>query len=206
MGKVIAETKEPFERIKVEKPDLEQMWETFIKIPDLFQMWLAFEKNPTEDKIAKINNCVCNMIRFKIYPLISLLRNNGVIDWYCFLIHDRNYGVPTSEDDNNLYFHIRFEVKKDVNLNQFLISLPNYCVMTRRISPRMVESINGIDKALLKNEEIEEAWRIIGEQSEWLLNMLNTHKEDVDIPFKQVAQFLHYYFNMTFNITPQAVW
>jgi len=49
----------------------------------------------------------------------------------------------------------------------------------------------------LKNQKIEEAWRIMGEQSEWLLNMLNNHKVDVEIPIGQVEQFLHFYSNMT---------
>ncbi|MDH5690662.1 MAG: hypothetical protein OEY81_04475 [Candidatus Bathyarchaeota archaeon] len=49
----------------------------------------------------------------------------------------------------------------------------------------------------MKNEEIEEAWRIIGEQSEWLLGMLDIYKEELDIPPQQIKQFFHYYFNMT---------
>lgn len=53
------------------------------------------------------------------------------------------------------------------------------------------------DKSLLKHEEIEEVWRIIGEQSEWLLSMLDAYKENVKIPLQHVGQFLHYYFNMT---------
>ena len=69
--------------------------------------------------------------------------------------------------------------------------------MTRKIRRKSIESIAGIDKSLLKNEEIEEAWRMIGKQSEWFLEMLNIHKEDVDIPPQQIAQFLHFYVNMT---------
>jgi len=84
----------------------------------------------------------------------------------------------------------------DVDPNEFLGSLPNYCVMTRHIERRL-ESIAGINKSLIKNEEIEEAWRIIGEQSKWLLEMLSIHKEDVDMPPQQIAQFLYFYANMT---------
>ena len=47
------------------------------------------------------------------------------------------------------------------------------------------------------DEEIEEAWRIIGEQSAWVLEMLNIHKNNIEITASQVGQFLHYYFNMT---------
>lgn len=164
----------------MQKPNLDEMWETFIKIP-------------SED--ARVNlSAIYNMIRFKVYPIISGLMDNGTIYWYHFLIHDRHSGVPTSEDDNSPYFHIRFAVKKDVETNELPNSLPNYCVMTRK--RRRIETISGIDKSLLKNQEIEEAWRIIGEQSEWLINMLNIYKEEIDIPPQQVAQFLHYYSNM----------
>lgn len=49
----------------------------------------------------------------------------------------------------------------------------------------------------MKNEEIKEAWRIIGEQPEWILNMLNIHKDDVETPPEPIRQFFHYFFDMT---------
>ena len=171
------------EKMEMQKPDLNQMWETFIKIP-------------AEDNRVGFN-LLYSCIRSRIYPMISRLKDDGMIDWYCFLTHDRKSGVPTSEDDDNPYFHVRLTLKKKVDPNEFLNSLPNYCVMTRKIRRERVESIVGIDKSLLRNEEIEEAWRIIGEQTEWLLEMLNIHKEDVNIPPQQIAQFLHFYANMT---------
>ena len=165
----------------MQKPDLDQMRETFIRIP-------------TENKRIRFS-ILYNNIRSKIYPMITRLIDNGMIRWYCFLIHDRNSGVPTSEDDNNPYFHIRFALERRVDAQEFLGSLPDYCVMTRRIERRL-ESIRGIDKSIIKGEEIEEAWRIIGEQSEWFLDLLNIHKENIDVPPQQIAQFLHFYANM----------
>ena len=186
-GKVIAEPEELTERVvKMEKPDMNQMWETFIKIG-----------LSSETSFGRI----INMIRLKIHPMIGDLKQKKIINWYHFLIHNRKSGVPTTEDDDNLYFHIRFTLDKDIevkdeeDVDSFL---PNYCVMTQKRRPRRIERISGIDKSLLKNEEIEEAWRIIGEQSEWLLNMLNIRKEDVEMNKypQQIAQFLHYFFNM----------
>ena len=167
----------------MEKPDLNQMWETFIEIP-------------AEDNRTRLT-ILYNMIRSQIYPMISRLRDRGIVNWYCFLIHDRHSGVPTSEDDDNPYFHIRVALKKSASPDEFLNSLPNYCVMTRKIRRNRVESIVGINKSVIKNEEIEEAWRIIGEQSDWLLEMLNIHKDNIDILPQQIAQFLHFYANMT---------
>jgi hypothetical protein len=155
------------------------MWETFIKIP-------------AEGNTIHLHD-VYNTIRTKIYPLIVSLIDDGILNWYCFLIHNRHSGVPTPENDDNPYFHIRLELGKNVNPADFL---PSYCVMTRKIRREQVESIDGVDKSLLKNEAIGEAWRIIGRQSEWLLDLFNIHKEDADIPPEQIGQFLHFYANM----------
>jgi len=167
----------------MEKPDLNRMWETFIKIR-------------TEDSTLRFFSLLYNDIRTKIYPMISRLKDNDLINWYCLLIHDRGSGVPTSADDMNAYFHIRFALKKDANPDKFVASLPEYCNMTRRIEGGH-QFITGIDKSIIKNEDITEAWRIIGEQSEWFLEMLNIHKENSTVPPQQVAQFLHFFANMT---------
>ena len=169
--------------MEMQQPDLNKMWETFVRIgiPDYAS------PKPFLDFFNLIQ-----IIRSKIYPMISRLQNDGVINWYCFLVHDRKSGVPTTEDDYNCYFHIRVSLRNDVEP-----SFPNYCVMTRKIKREWVESISGIDKSLLKNEEIEEAWRIIGEQSEWLLGLLNIYKDELDIPPQQIKQFFHYFFNIT---------
>jgi hypothetical protein len=166
----------------MEKPDLDKMWETFIKL--------------TWDDI--LNGKHIDVIRKKVQPVIFGLKNEGLIRWYSFLIHDRRSGVPTTEDDNNPYFHLRFESEED-NPKDFL---PNYCVLTRKIDMECVKDISigkGIlfDKSLLKDEGIEEVWRIIGEQSEWLLSMLGIFKDDINIPLPYVGQFLHYFSDMT---------
>ena len=168
----------------MQKPNLNRTWETFIKIG-----------LPNEVPLAKFYH----MIRTNVYPTISDLKQKGIIDWYCFLVHDRKSGVPTTEDDDNLYFHIRFSLKKEINSKDFL---PKYCVMTRKVKLEWVTDISitkteVMDKSLFKNGEIEEAWRIIGEQSEWLFSLLDIYKEDVKITRKQILPFLHYYANMT---------
>lgn len=171
----------------MQKPDLDRMWETFIKIPR--------ENN-------QINfDSIFDTIRFKIYPIIKSLRKEGIIDWYCFLIHDKKSGVPTTQDDDNAYFHIRVSFKKN-NGFDFPKLLPDYCVMTRKIERSWVQEIGmdertKFDPSLLKTEQIEDAWRIIGEQSEWLVSMLDIFKENVKIPLQYIGQFIHYYFNMT---------
>jgi len=183
MWKSLAETKD----FVMEKPNLNRMWETFIKIP-------------SENGQIRFND-LFDIIRFKISPVIQRLRNEQIIDWYCFLIHDRNSGVPTSQDDASPYFHIRIALKENIK-SDFPKSLEDYCVMTRKADRKLVEQISltretTFDTSVFRNEGIEEVWRIIGEQSEWLLNMLNSYKEDVAVPPLHIAEFLHYYSNMT---------
>jgi len=154
----------------MQRPDLDRMWETFVRV------------RPDEKPI--------NIIRFRMRPLISRLRDEGVIGWYHFLVHPRPSELPPIEGDTNLCFHIRFEFKGTDPSKV----LPDYCVVTRKIG--RIENIAGIDRSLLKDEQIEEAWKVIGEQSEWVINMLDIHKEDVDVPLNQIMQFLHYFYNM----------
>lgn len=155
----------------MEKPNLEQMWHTYVKIGSP----ISFKK-------------IQDTIRFKIYPMISRLKSDGIINWYHFLIH------PNPKDRFNKYFHIRFSVIKDIDRVDDL-QLPEYCASTKKIDP--IQTISGINKDLLKNEEIEEAWRLIGEQSEWIMNMINIHKENIGwIPIEQFIQFMHFFMNM----------
>ena len=158
----------------MEKPDLDKMWETWIRL------------GPLTGLTAKL---IQDAIRDKIYPTVSRLKNEGKIKWYHFLLH------PCPRNPNNGCFHIRFSVREDVKTVEDL-NLLEYCVWTKKVDPPL-RNISGINKALLKNEEIEEAWRIIGEQSEWIINLINIHKEGSGwIPVDQFVQFMHFFTNM----------
>jgi len=166
----------------LKSPNLDRIWETFIKIPS--------QRTP-QGRIINLK-VLYDVVRFKIYPLTTQLK------WYCFLVHNRESGVPTTEYDNNFYYHIRFELDNE----EFLESLPKYCVMTREASYDDVRRISirkGVffDTSKLKNEKIEEVWRIIGEQSEWFIGTLNTFKENQSVPPALVSPFFHYFANMT---------
>jgi hypothetical protein len=168
----------------MDKPDLNRLWETFIRFS-----W---------DDLSSGRHI--GLMREKVAHAISILKAKGGMSWYCFFIHDKNSGVPTSVDDDYLYFHIRFELKKHVSP---LDILPIYCILTRKVEPEWVKAIpidnkgTEFDMSLLKDESIEEEWRLIGEQSEWLLNLLNAFKENVNIPASYIERFLNYYTDMT---------
>lgn len=166
----------------MQKPDLSNMWEFFIKIPTLTDRSLLYDT-----------------IRLRVRPILLQLRDKGIIEWFSFLVHDRESGVPTTEDDRNIYFHVRVSLKKGISLKREDVNelLPKDFEKHLTGQCTNVRSIKGIDTLLMESEDIAEVWRIIGEQSEWVINMLGIFKEGIRIPIDQVAQFLHYYSNMT---------
>jgi hypothetical protein len=99
------------------------------------------------------------------------------------------------EKDNNLYFHLVLSLNEGVDTEYSLTALPSYCLEPKHLGRGYGESISGITKTQLKNDEIEEAWKLIGEQSEWIIDLVNAHK-DGELAIKQVIQFMHFYMNM----------
>jgi hypothetical protein len=80
---------------------------------------------------------------------------------------------------------------------------PAIAFFTRKVEPELVKTISidnegtHFDMSLFKEESIEWKWKIIGEQSEWLLNRLNAFKETVTIPTSYIERFMYYYTDMT---------
>ena len=171
----------------MQKPTLSRMCETFIKIGV-----------PS----AVTHEYIFQTIKTKVSPTISQLKNAGLVDWYCFLIHNKDAGnIPTDGGAVNFYFHIRFSLSENSTLENAMKSLPSFCLMTRKVEPASVESIsigngNRFNPALLKQEEIVEVWRTIGEQSEFYLNVFERYKDNVAIPVHELWTLLHYFHNM----------
>ena len=168
----------------MEKPDLNRLWETFIRF--------------TWDELS--SGAHIGLIREKVGYTITMLKAKGDVGWYCFWIHDKNSGVPTTPDDEYLYFHIRFEIKKHVSPVDIL---PVYCVMTRQVEPEWVKNVSvdargtPFNVSLLRDESVEQVWRLIGEQSEWLLNLLDRFKDNSSIPVNHIQGFLNQFTDMT---------
>jgi hypothetical protein len=152
---------------KLLEPDLNKMWRTWIII------------HPGKEPIRKVFQ---DTIRLKLQHILQL-QKKGKISWFYFLWHQK------ADDPANLYFEITFTTDSN-DPDDFL---PEYCIDTKKIPPD--ESISGIDESLLVGEDIKEAWRIIGEQSEFIINMVCSHKGNVEIPPPQIAQFIHFFMN-----------
>ena len=121
-------------------------------------------------------------IRQKLYPILQLQRA-GEIDWFYFLFH------PKPEDPINLYYDVVLTTDKK-NPKEFL---PSYCIDTTKITP--LTSISGIDESLLKYKDIGEAWKLIGDQSVFIINLVCSHSEEGEISSKQFVQFMHFFMN-----------
>ncbi len=153
--------------MKLREPDLDKMWKTWISI------------HPGKEPIKRLFQ---DTIRAKLQHILQL-QKNGKISWFYFLWH------PKVDDPANLYFDVVFTTESG-DPESFL---PEYCVDTKKIAP--VGSIAGIDESLLIGDDIREAWRILGEQSVFIINMVCSHKGNVEIPPSQVAQFIHFFMN-----------
>lgn len=111
---------------------------------------------------------------------ISQLRKTGEITWFYFLYHRK------PNDNVNGYFDIVFTTDRG-DPTEFL---PEYCVDIEEIPPR--RRIRGIDETIL---DIAEAWRIIGEQTEFIIDLVRAHKENSEIHLEQIKQFMHFFMN-----------
>lgn len=173
----------------MQRPNLNKMYETFIRIglPNTVLPEQVFE-----------------MVRTKVSLTVRQLEKDGIVNWYSFIIHNRESGsIPTSLEDRNLYFHIRVSLSGNNDLESLKKSLKDYCEMTR---PSELQSVDHIDlsedgkirfnTSLLRHEGIEEVWRIMGEQSEFVLKVFDSFKDNIVIPTYEISLFLHYFHGM----------
>jgi hypothetical protein len=162
-------------------PNLESIIETFIPI--------KVSKDATSIQVWQN---YLDMLRSDVAPLVRTLTQKGLINWYCFLVHARKTGVPTSEDDDRPYVHLRMSLTKGSNEAEFIKELPAFCCFSRKMIMSNPPSLDNVDIQSLANGEVEQGWKILGESSEWVLKMLDAHDPKKQVPPQNVNQFLHY--------------
>ncbi len=161
-------------------PNIDSIVETFIKVS-------------IDNQITSINNW-CNYIEVlykKLIPLIDNLREKKLIKSFSFLIHNRLNGVPTTEEDNNPYIHLRLELTENITISKLESDLPNYCLFTRKTFMKPPFKMEGIDQKYLIDGDFSLAWKILCNCSELVVEILKIHK-DKRLPIQHVAQFLHF--------------
>lgn len=184
-------------------PQLKYMVETFLPLasvnasdlaPDADAAWLMSKGiDPAAPALVR-------QLRDEVLPLIRRLEKNQGLEWYSFLVHAYPL-VPTLAADTRAFIHLRlsFKSKKQAHgcLGKYysIEPLPVEWRFTQAI--KMPTEIAGVDPKVLWNGGIHDAWRIIGEQSAWLLSFIDRHKktEDVLQLVKHMRQFLHFFAN-----------
>jgi hypothetical protein len=126
-------------------------------------------------------------IKTKVTRLIEVLeKKDKLIDWYYFLIH----GDPSP------YFDVVVSLKISVSEETLKNSLRHltYCSTPEKLDRNFGETISNVTRAQLKNDDIEEGWRLVGEQSQWVIELINAYKEDA-LTIGQFTQFIHFFTN-----------
>ena len=143
--------------------------------------------------IAELNlQSYFQQLRNEIAPAIRTLQRKNKIIWFCFLVHDhRSVGRPLPLETNAPFIHIRFGLPDGMGVDSFINELPS--IFEHPIQKPLSE-ISGIDSNQLSGDW-KEAWRLLGESSEWVLSFAETHSDNTDLSTDQVLQFLHFITN-----------
>lgn len=167
-------------------PNIDRIVETFIKVP-------------FENQITSINywQSYIEILYEKLIPLLDNLRENKLINSFSFLIHTRLNGVPTTEEDNKPYIHLRLELADNVVADKLKSTLPTFCLFFREGPIVPPYTMSGIESKYLIDEDFSYAWKILSDCSELVVDILKIHK-DKNLPINHVAQFLHFLDNQFF--------
>ena len=170
--------------------NMNRIYETYFPLPFVAEQTLRTSNGNV--------NYACSQdylefIQFMIVPLIQGLKYGmRVINWYQFLWH------PLPDKSGKDAIHIRMEVPRG-GLRRLKKYLPKECVYTKKIPKKvMLGAIEGVNKNLLKDDDLQYAWWIIGQGSKWVIEDLIHHHKYLSI--KEVRQFIHFYDNQLFMI------
>jgi hypothetical protein len=120
---------------KMQEPDLNKMWITYIKIEGRD---ILLEKNCQDTTREKLSS-------------ILKLQVKDDINWFYFLLKPKPGDNPSTP-----YFRVVFTTTNDKPDD----ILPKFCTKPQRLPPDF--SIAGIDEKLLIDEDIKKAWKLLG--------------------------------------------
>ena len=161
-------------------PDLSRIAETFIRVA-------RRDADPRAVWTRHIQ-----LLRSRVAPLVRDLRNRRYVGWYSFLFHDRCSGVPPSLADDGAFIHLRLELAEGVTVEHLKKALPPECEGTDYSPSLAHDRLDEIDASSLRDRDVAEAWRILGELSEWSLSMLEAHTDGLPVPPQNIRKFFHF--------------
>lgn len=143
-----------------------------------------------------------NQIQQELIPHIRKLQKEDLINWFSFLIHGPKllheiHGSELLNDKetiDSLYIHIRIQSKSNLsihsNFETFITKLPEHFLNPIKVT---LGPIDGLSPSFLQNTDWKHIWKLHGECSEFVLSLIENHKESV--PIEQIVQFIHFITN-----------
>lgn len=132
-----------------------------------------------------------DQLRREVVPAIRELQKDGLLRWFSFLIHGSDMLDGREPTSTALYVHLRLEPESGIDVSEFITKLPRH--FCKPIHKTFAE-IGGLELSVLQNEDWAYAWKIHGEASEWVVCLLESHRDSA-IPLRQLIQFLHFITN-----------
>lgn len=129
-------------------------------------------------------------LRQDILPYIRKLQSDGSFRWYSFLMHPASQLEGCDPKDKSLVIHLRFEPSSSLEVNEFMQLLPKHFRAPKKVQ---LSGISGLDGTKLSENDWAHAWEVLGETSDWVLGLLEAHKEVPSL--QQIVQFLHFITN-----------
>ena len=157
----------------MELPDLSRIVDTYVPVSDVDHP--AYLKQLQRD----------------VLPHVRKLQADGHLRWFSFLLHDASQLAGREPVDGRVFIHLRLEPAPGLDLQPFIKLLPEHFLKPQQVPP--LSEISGLDGSILRDENWAHAWKIHGEASEWVLCLLEAHREEPSL--QQVVQFLHYITN-----------
>ena len=133
----------------------------------------------------------CQQLRTDVVPHIRNLQSEGVVRWYCFLLHGADQLSDRDLADSGAYIHLFLEPEIGMEFSQFVSRLPSHFL---KPTARPLSTFSGVDGAALRDGNWAYAWKGIGDASEFVLRLLENHGENA-LPIPNVIQFLHFITN-----------
>lgn len=156
----------------MELPDLNRIVDTYVQV----------SSNVLSDYL--------NQLKTDLLPHIRNLQNNGSIRWFSFLLHDAGHLDGREPTNGRHFIHIRLEPASSTDVQSFINSntLPAHFLNPIH---KPFSQISGLDGAQFNSWA--HAWKIHGEASEWVLCLLEGHRNEPS--FDHVIQFMHFITN-----------
>jgi hypothetical protein len=159
------------------------------RLPDLGRVMEAY----VPVKAVEFGPEYLGQMRSDIVAPLRDLRAKGLIGWYGFLLH----GCPqnlVSSATADACVHLLLERGPGVDPEEFRAKAPP---QFRNIDGSGPSNIAGLDRAQLKDSDWTYAWKLIGQSSAWVVELLSTHGDSTISP-EQLVQFMHYITNPLF--------